>query len=171
MFDFVPIEERHMTLFRHWLNQDHVKKFWQESDNDEILKEKFLKKLPQRGIRSFIIEQESKSIGYIQYYDCAKIGGGWWVGEKPGSFGIDLMIGDVGSVGKGFGPKVIKDFILLILANEPAARSIIVDPDPSNLRAIRAFERAGFGRDKQIETPNGAALLMRMPLLNLNSAR
>ncbi|MGA9328511.1 MAG: GNAT family N-acetyltransferase, partial [Bradyrhizobium sp.] len=34
------------------------------------------------------------------------------------------------------------------------------DPDPANTRAIKAYERAGFRRDRVVETPDGPALLM-----------
>ena len=40
------------------------------------------------------------------------------------------------------------------------APRIVTDPDPANLRAIRAYERAGFTRDRMVDTPDGPALLM-----------
>ena len=41
----------------------------------------------------------------------------------------------------------------------PVLRQNVIDPDPANTRAIRAYEKAGFERDR-IETPDGPALLM-----------
>jgi aminoglycoside 6'-N-acetyltransferase len=37
---------------------------------------------------------------------------------------------------------------------------VVIDPDPANARAIRACEKAGFCRDKVVDTPDGPALLM-----------
>jgi aminoglycoside 6'-N-acetyltransferase len=37
---------------------------------------------------------------------------------------------------------------------------VVTDPDPANTRAIKAYERAGFRRDRVVETPDGPALLM-----------
>lgn len=37
---------------------------------------------------------------------------------------------------------------------------IVIDPDPNNARAIRAYEKAGFHRDRLAATPDGPALLM-----------
>jgi aminoglycoside 6'-N-acetyltransferase len=37
---------------------------------------------------------------------------------------------------------------------------ILTDPDPINERAVRAYEKAGFGRDRLVDTPDGIALLM-----------
>jgi aminoglycoside 6'-N-acetyltransferase len=36
----------------------------------------------------------------------------------------------------------------------------VTDPDPANTRAIKAYERAGFRRDRVVDTPDGPALLM-----------
>jgi len=41
---------------------------------------------------------------------------------------------------------------------------MITDPDPDNTRAIRAYEKAGFRRDRLADTPDGPVLLMvRIP--------
>jgi aminoglycoside 6'-N-acetyltransferase len=37
---------------------------------------------------------------------------------------------------------------------------MVTDPDPRNARALRAYEKAGFVRDRVVETPDGPALLM-----------
>jgi aminoglycoside 6'-N-acetyltransferase len=36
----------------------------------------------------------------------------------------------------------------------------VTDPDPSNLRAVRAYEKAGFRKDREVDTPDGRALIM-----------
>ena len=37
---------------------------------------------------------------------------------------------------------------------------VLTDPDPANIRAIRAYEKAGFRKDRMVDTPDGLALLM-----------
>jgi RimJ/RimL family protein N-acetyltransferase len=44
----------------------------------------------------------------------------------------------------------------------------LISGDPTNARAIRAYEKAGFRRDRLVETPDGRALLM---LRNAGDAR
>ena len=44
--------------------------------------------------------------------------------------------------------------------SEIGAPRVVTDPDPANLRAVRAYEKAGFGRDRMVDTPDGPALLM-----------
>jgi aminoglycoside 6'-N-acetyltransferase len=38
---------------------------------------------------------------------------------------------------------------------------VLTDPDPTNARAIRAYEKAGFRRDRLVDTLDGRVLLMR----------
>lgn len=162
MIKFKVFQEKHVSLFRFWLHQDHVKKFWQEPENEAELKEKMLVRLSQMSVQSYIIAKDSVEIGYIQYYDTKKVGGNWWPEEAPGTFGIDIVIGSHSHVGLGLGPSVIKEFIQFLREKEPNMKCLIIDPSPDNERAIKAFEKAGFQREKQITTPGGPALLMRM---------
>lgn len=165
VFNFRKFQESDLSLFRSWLNQPHVKEFWQETEDDEKLKKKMLVDVPLRGVSSFIIENAEVPIGYIQSYDAIKVGGGWWENEPAGTFGIDLMIGSVQNLGKGFGSEIIKQFIAELKLKEPHMTSIIIDPEPKNIRAIKAYEKVGFVREGEIKTPNGDAILMRMLLL------
>lgn len=156
MFKFVPFQQSHFNLFRKWLQQDHIKKYWHESANDE--------NLASKTVPSYIIENNGIEIGFIQYYEARNVGNGWWPNEGPGVYGIDLMIGELDKIGIGLGPKIIKEFISLICSKESVIKSIIVDPTPENKSAIRAFEKAGFVRVSEITTPDGPALLMRIKL-------
>lgn len=162
MIQFRKFQEHHLGLLKDWLQQEHVKIFWQETEDVQKLKNKFLNELPQRAVSAFVIEIESTPIGYIQYYECSKIGGGWWPQEQPGTFGIDLMIGNTEFLGKGLGVQIIRDFIDYVKTREPKLTSLIIDPDPKNTKAIHVFKKAGFAVDKEITTPGGQALLMRI---------
>lgn len=161
MIKFNPFREQHIPLFRFWLHQDHVKKFWQEPEDEAELKEKFLVRLSAQSVQSFIIVKDNIEIGYIQYYNAKKVGGNWWTEEAPGTFGIDVVIGSLGHVGTGLGPAIIKEFLTFLCKKEKNVKSIIIDPAPDNTKAIRAFEKAGFRKESEIKTPGGKALLMR----------
>jgi aminoglycoside 6'-N-acetyltransferase len=43
---------------------------------------------------------------------------------------------------------------------QSGAPRTVTDPDPRNARAVRAYEKAGFQKDRLVETPDGRALLM-----------
>jgi RimJ/RimL family protein N-acetyltransferase len=46
------------------------------------------------------------------------------------------------------------------LFEDPSVTHIQTDPDPRNARAIRCYEKAGFRAVKEVDTPDGRALLM-----------
>lgn len=157
--EFVPLREEHISLMLQWLKEPHVSEFWQETDNEDEFKQKFLSKLPERGVSPFIIQINSKPVGYIQHYEAKKVGGGWWPDAEDGTFGIDQFIGEASLIGQGLGTKIIAKFVDYLF-QLPQVKSIITDPEPKNKRAIRAYEKAGFKPVQEIKTPGADALLM-----------
>jgi aminoglycoside 6'-N-acetyltransferase len=61
-------------------------------------------------------------------------------------------------IARGHGPAFIRQFVDEQFRN--GLPRMVTDPDPLNLRAVRAYEKAGFVRDRMVDTPDGAALLM-----------
>jgi RimJ/RimL family protein N-acetyltransferase len=164
--DFLALQEPHIPLLFKWLKEPHVAEFWQETEDIGEFREKFLNKLPERGVSAFVILVDSKPIGYIQYYEACKVGGGWWPDAIAGTFGIDQFIGDRSMIGKGLGTRVIRQFVEKLFT-ESNVIEIITDPEPNNKRAIRAYENVGFKSLGEIKTPGGNALLMRLKRADL----
>jgi RimJ/RimL family protein N-acetyltransferase len=75
-----------------------------------------------------------------------------------GTRGIDLFIGEPDMIGHGHGPILIGRFVDNLL--QKGLPRVVTDPDPANSHAIRAYEKAGFEKDRMIETPGGPAFLM-----------
>ena len=59
---------------------------------------------------------------------------------------------------RGHGSALIRAFADRLFAS--GTPRVVIDPDPANARAIRAYEKAGFCRDQIVDTPDGVALLM-----------
>ena len=156
--EFVPFREEHLVFLAAWLREPHVAEFWQEDEKN--LRDKFLNGLPARGVAPFVFLIEGKPSGYIQHYEACRVGGGWWPGATRGVFGIDQLLGDPTLLGRGIGTAVISRFVAELF-RDPAVREIIADPAPGNVRAVRAYEKAGFVAGGVVETPGGIALLMR----------
>lgn len=158
---FQPLTAEHIPLLRKWLKEPHVAEFWQEPEDEEEFRQRFLHRLQERGVRPYIFYFDHQPIGYIQDYEACTVGGGWWPDAKPGTFGVDQFIGEPDFINRGFGTKLIKEFVYLLFA-QPQVKEIITDPDPKNARAIRAYEKVGFKRVGEIKTPGGDALLLRL---------
>jgi aminoglycoside 6'-N-acetyltransferase len=86
---------------------------------------------------------------------------GWNTGFGPqpeGTRGLDQFIGEADMIGRGHGSAFVRVFANRMLTS--GTPRVVTDPDPVNARAVRAYEKAGFRRDRLVETPDGAALLM-----------
>ncbi len=73
--------------------------------------------------------------------------------------GIDQLLANASQLGKGLGTKLVRALVELLF-NDPEVTKIQTDPSPSNLRAIRCYEKAGFERQGTVTTPYGPAVYM-----------
>ncbi|HEX4069009.1 MAG TPA: GNAT family N-acetyltransferase [Candidatus Babeliales bacterium] len=62
---------------------------------------------------------------------------------------------------KGYGTLFIKQFINELTKIEPWVTTVIVDPDPENVAAIRCYEKVGFIRVSVFDVLGDKHLLMR----------
>jgi aminoglycoside 6'-N-acetyltransferase len=105
----------------------------------------------------FIVSFDGRPFGYIQSYALSTWNQGF--GEHPAKTrGIDQFIGEPDMIGRGHGSNFIQRFVDELLRD--GIPRVVTDPDPRNARAVRAYERAGFQRQRMVDTPDGPALLM-----------
>lgn len=152
---FKPLGKKDLPMFFSWVKKPHIAKWW-KSDTYEKFVEKYRPKISaQNYVYPFIIYINEKPIGYIQYYLADKADDGWWCkqqGQPVGTVGMDIIIGEEEYIGKGFGPIFIKKFIEKIF-KETKVSKIIIDPDVKNEAAIRCYEKVGFVRVREIDSP------------------
>lgn len=93
----------------------------------------------------YIVLLGGKPIAYIQWYlvedfPDAKI----LNPESAYVAGIDVFIGEKDYLYKGFGPVLIRKFIKEFIFENQDIQSCLIDPEPENKAAIRAYEKIGF---------------------------
>ncbi len=76
--------------------------------------------------------------------------------------GVDLSIGDPGKLSQGIGSAALREFTERLV--KQGYRTIIIDPDPDNRRAVRAYESAGFRAIPQLLGRTGDTLIMQYEL-------
>ena len=86
----------------------------------------------------FMIEFRGRQIGMIQACQLPPSD------SEPASCGIDLLVGKKDLVGRGLGTSIINAFVADYVFATTPAEICTADPDASNGRSIRAFEKAGF---------------------------
>jgi aminoglycoside 6'-N-acetyltransferase len=143
-----------LPLIRQWLGTPEVMRWWGEPDQQYAL---VSGDLADPDMDQFIVAFDGRPFAYIQCYALSAWNQGFGP-QPPATRGIDQFIGEPDMIGRGHGSRFIRQFVDDLLRS--AAPRVVTDPDPANARAIRAYEKAGFRRDRLVETPEGPALLM-----------
>ena len=152
-YRFCPMTTADLPQMRRWLATPHVAEWWRDADDFEFVSGD----LDHPDMAQFIVMLDRRPFAYLQCYRL----GDWHVsfGPQPlGTRGLDQIIGEADMIGRGHGSAFIRLFTDQLFAS--GTPRVVLDPDPSNGRAIRAYEKAGFRRERKITTPDGAALLM-----------
>jgi aminoglycoside 6'-N-acetyltransferase len=153
-YQFRPMSAGDLPLVKDWLARPHIVAWWGDPDEQFGL---VSGDMNEPAMDQYIVSHDGAPLGYLQCYRLTDWNTGF--GPQPeGTRGIDQMIGVADMIGQGHGSGFIRAFIDRLLAN--STPRVVTDPDPENARAIRAYEKAGFVRDKLVDTPDGIALLM-----------
>ncbi len=62
--------------------------------------------------------------------------------------------------GRGLGVDLLRAVSTWQLDADPGATRVVAEPDVTNVRSVRAFERAGFRRVTDLDLPDKRAALM-----------
>jgi len=161
---FRPLCEADLPMLHDWIHRPHVAQWWGGGDaggNLEDTTKKYLPRLQEASsINAYIALLSGDPIGFVQSYVALSCGDGWWEDETdPGVRGIDQFLCDGGKLGQGMGSRMVAAFIRELF-QDPAVTKVQTDPDPTNARAIRCYEKAGLHPVGTVATPDGPALLM-----------
>jgi AacA4 family aminoglycoside N(6')-acetyltransferase len=159
-----PLEEQDLPMLFDWLNRPHIVEWWGGESERPTLAQVYATYMPnvlaKENVTPYIAMLGSDPIGYAQSYIAKGSGDGWWEDETdPGVRGIDQSIALAELLGKGLGTKLVQALVE-ILFQDPSVTKIQTDPAPTNLRAIRCYQKAGFHRVRDIITPDGPAVYM-----------
>lgn len=152
-------------LLAGWLEQDHVRAWWGDPDEELALIKGSVE--GEDDTQAWLALIDDKPVGYIQSWRPSDYARPEWLEEAPwladvppDTLGIDIFIGDSAQTGQGLGPAIIRSFAGTLFAE--GAPRLIIDPDPANRRAVRAYEKAGFRAYGRHIGEDGATLLMEM---------
>jgi aminoglycoside 6'-N-acetyltransferase len=161
---FLPVQPEHYPLLEQWLAAPHMREWW--GDPAEELG--FIRDMVEGRdtTRPFVIALGDEPVGYIQYWFIGHHQNEQWVKDNPwlmelpsDTVGVDLSIGDPQRLSRGIGSAALADFVRMLRIKGHA--NIIIDPDPLNTRAVRAYTKAGFRPVPHLEGRTDGVLIMQ----------
>lgn len=134
-FEFQRVGRADLPMLADWLGRPEVSRWWTDPDRQIGMIEGYL---DQPAIVQLLICRNRHPIAYAQFYPANHWGAVQYAGLPFGAIGLDAF---AGPDGMGHGADWLKAIGDLLLAEAPL---LAVDPSPDNVRAIRAYEKAGF---------------------------
>jgi RimJ/RimL family protein N-acetyltransferase len=164
---FEPVRPEHYPLLRRWLESPHVRTWWGDPDEEFG----FIRDMVEGSdtTRPFLIVADGEPIGYIQYWFIGHHQNEEWLKDNPwlaelpsNAVGVDLSIGEPELLSKGLGSAALRAFVEMLRRN--GVMTIVIDPDPDNLRAVRAYRKAGFEPIPHLQNRTPGVLIMQHQL-------
>ena len=134
-YRFTPVTADDLPMLAEWLRQPAVAQWWPGPDRQiELVRED----LGHEVMRQVIAWRDQTALGYAQIYPAHH-----WPAPQFAGLPADTLALDVFAAPAGFGQGGAWLGALCDLLLRDAS-TLAIDPEPGNLRAIRAYEKAGF---------------------------
>jgi aminoglycoside 6'-N-acetyltransferase len=161
---FVPVAPEHLPMIHRWLHAPHIREWWGEPETELGYIVDMVE--GRDSTKPYIFYVNGEPTGYIQVWFIGPHQTEEWSKENPWlmklpshAVGVDLSIGEESKLSKGIGSAVLRQFVGMLKAEGHTA--IIIDPDPENMRAVRAYTKAGFRPVPHLEGSTQGVLIMQ----------
>ena len=163
-YSFRPATIEDLPRFRRWLRAAEAKRWWGEPrEQFELLRSDLNE--PRMTMR--IVSFNGRPFAYAQDYEVHAWPQAHLAHLPQGSRAIDSFIGWPSMIGRGHGQAYLRLLAERLCAE--GAPLVAIDPAEDNVRARRAYEKAGFRLAGPAATEAGRAVLMLYESPNLSS--
>lgn len=137
-YAFRPVTPDDLPMLAEWLRDPLVARWWPGSERQIAL---MREDMGHEVMRQVIAQLGDTPLGYAQSYPAFHWPAPHFAGLRADSIAIDVF---GAPQGRGHGGAWLGALGDLLLRD---ASTLVIDPDPENLRAIRAYQKAGFSGD------------------------
>ncbi len=168
-YSFAPLREEDLALVRGWLLQPHVRRWWDDGVHlpypDAVIEHYRAAIRGEDPTYHYVAHIDDRAAGMFQHYLIADDGEyAAALALDEDAIGVDLFIGEADLVGRGHGPEMLKRFLREVAFPFQRLTVCVIGPSVLNTAAIRAYEKAGFLRLREVTVPGepDPELLMRL---------
>lgn len=161
---FRPMVAADLPMLADWLRRPHWRAWWGDPETELGYIRDMIE--GRDATEPFVIEVDGAPAGYIQRWSIRDARVEPWLTEAPwltqlpdDAVGVDLSLADGARLGQGLGAAALSAFVARLRA--AGEKTIVIDPDPANTRAVRCYKRAGFREIPELLGRTGDSLLMR----------
>ncbi|WP_051969906.1 GNAT family N-acetyltransferase [Kitasatospora azatica] len=159
-FELRPVQEGDLPLITAWMNDPAVAAFWELAGPPEATERHVRPQLaadsPSRPCLGVL---DGEPVSYWEVYQVERDRLAEYYPVRPGDTGVHLLLGPVSARGRGLGAVLIDAVAGRLLQHCPR---VVAEPDVRNTASVRAFQRAGFRLDRELQLPEKrAALIVR----------
>jgi aminoglycoside 6'-N-acetyltransferase len=154
-YAFRPAIRKDLPLLRRWLRTPEVVRWWGDPREQAAL---LREDLDEPAMVMRIVSFAGRAFAYAQDYAVHAWPQPHFAHLPQGTRAIDSFIGVPDMIGRGHGAIYLR--LLAERLRAEGAPVVAIDPDQDNLRARRAYEKAGFRGGTVVETGEGTAILM-----------
>lgn len=172
---FRPLTQGDLPLLLGWFNAPHARRWYGRGDTLEAVEAEYGPILAGvRPTHTYIALLAERPIGLMEWCrfgDYPDVMGFYGV-EDPDIVNCDVLLGEPDVAHRGLGPLMVRRFLEEIVFREARFSTCIIDPEPENKSAIRAYEKAGFRHLRTVanDGEGNAVYLMELRRDELTSA-
>ena len=135
-----PLSEDDLPDVVRWLSDPEVRQFYGDPPDSIEAARRYALEADVNPVWRFVIEEDGRGVGEIQYgHQYAGADFSW-------TAGIDIFIGEPEARNRGVGTEAVRTMLAYLFEVKRVHR-VTIDPEVANVRAIRAYEKAGFRLD------------------------
>ena len=142
-------------MLRRWLQTPEVVRWWGDPAEQYALLDE---DLHNPLMAMCIVEHGGRPFAYVQHYAVHSWPQAHLAALPAGARAIDAFVGEPEMLGRGHGARFLR--LVAERLRAEGAPLVAIDPAVDNVRARRAYARAGFVGDTIVETDAGPAVLM-----------